>query len=206
MKVAVMQPYFFPYIGYFELINSVDVFVFLTNVQYIRRGWINRNRIKSHNEEFQYLTVPIEQCPQHTLIKDVKIHKSDWHKKHLATLTHVYGKKAEEHIVYQKYSECQTTNLSDLLKANIKTCCEHLGIKTKFLESTNFIDSKNPTQRIVQICEALNASEYINATNGRHLYSQEDFKDIKLTFMEPTNHQNKLSILDLCLGSGIKNL
>lgn len=206
MKIAVMQPYFFPYIGYFELIKSVDVFVFLSNVQYTR-GWINRNRIRS-SDVFQYLTVPISKCSRSTNIKDVKIsYNKDWTYKHLSTLKHVYGIKVENHPIYCGYKDLISNKIVGLNELNqfcIKLCCDYLEIKTTFLESVDFIDSINSTQRILNICNTLNVKEYVNAVNGRHLYDQKDFKDIKLTFMEPTKHLNKLSILDLCFGDNIK--
>lgn len=206
MKLAVMQPYFFPYIGYFELIHKVDVFVFLTNVQYIKNGWVNRNRIKSHTDDFQYLTVPIDRCPQKTKIHDVKIHNSNWHDKHLSTLSHVYGNKIKNIEIYKHYELCNTLNLNELLQSTIKNCCAYLNIKTKFDESVNFEDSSNATQRILNICKSLNADEYINLANGKNLYSQKDFGEIKLTFMKNTTHENKFSILDLCFKDGITSL
>lgn len=208
MKIAVMQPYFFPYVGYFELIKSVDVFVFLSNVQYIRRGWVNRNRIRSNNADFQYLTIPIVKCPQQTLIKDVKVdYKEEWHKKHLLTLKHIYGKKIENSSIFNEYKEVNLSdNLNHLLQLMIIACCRHLGIKTIFNDSINFTDSLDATQRILNICRSLRATEYFNATNGRSLYSQDDFGSIKLNFMEPTKYDNKLSILDLCFGDNITSI
>lgn len=76
MKTAIMQPYFFPYVGYFELIKYVDNFVFLSNVQYVKRRWINRNKIRSANKNFQYITIPIKNCQQKTLIENIEINYS----------------------------------------------------------------------------------------------------------------------------------
>lgn len=192
MKVAVMQPYFFPYLGYFKLIEQVDVFVFLTNVQYIRRGWVNRNRIRNTEGGTQYLTVPVVKTSRDTQIRDMAISWAvDWHRKQLATLRYVYH--CERHPVYQAYADMHMTNLNAFLQKTIKMCCEHLGIQTVFAESTSFEDDPNATQRIVNICKALGATEYVNPSGGRQLYSQDDFGDITLSFMEPSSG---LSILD----------
>ncbi len=206
-----MQPYFFPYVGYFELIQKADIFVFLSNVQYINRGWVNRNRIRSNDKNFHYLTVPILKCSQKTLIKDVIIsYDHNWHQKHLSTLLFTYGKKIKDNVIYEKYKNYiinkKNNNLNYLNQFTVKICCEYLGINTQFKESCFFENSDNPTKRILKICSQFNTTEYINANNGSDLYSQESFENIKLTFMPPTHHLNKFSILDLCLGDNVKSI
>ena len=94
MKIAIMQPYLFPYIGYFSLIKNTDHFVFFDTPQYIRKGWINRNRILGTKGKDIYFTVPVEKCPRETPIKDVKIsYNEDWQEKWMGQLT-IYKKKS----------------------------------------------------------------------------------------------------------------
>ena len=94
MKVAIMQPYFFPYIGYFSLIKNTDHFVFFDTPQYIRKGWINRNRIIGGGGKDIYFTVPIVKAPQDTAIRDIKIDTgSNWQEKMRGQLS-IYKKRA----------------------------------------------------------------------------------------------------------------
>ena len=87
MIVAIMQPYFFPYIGYFQLINSVDRFILFDDVQYIRHGWVNRNRILKPEEGWQYIIAPLQKHRQTELIRDIKLKEGDdWKKKILRQL------------------------------------------------------------------------------------------------------------------------
>ena len=89
MKVAIMQPYFFPYLGYFGLINHTEKFILFDTVQFIRHGWIERNRILKPMEDWQYIAVPLKKHSQKTLIKDIEINNSiDWKNKIFAQLTH----------------------------------------------------------------------------------------------------------------------
>lgn len=105
MRIAVQQPYFYPYLGYFKLISSVDKFVFFNDVQYIRRGWINRNRINVDN----YLTVPILKTKRSEIINNIKIdYSTHWHYKHCRTLETKYGKKCLEHPIYLFYKNIPT--------------------------------------------------------------------------------------------------
>lgn len=196
-----MQPYFYPYLGYFELIKSVDKFVFLNDVQYIRKGWVNRNKI---SENF-YLTVPVTKCSQKTLINQVKInYQHDWHHKHCRSLESKYGKQCQSNPVYLFYKNClQYTFLVDLLKDSIKNVCNFLKLKTEFIDSECFcIDASIKNQnRILEICTRLKAKEYYNLPGGRLLYRTEYFENqnINLCFLDTNKIQNKLSIFDFCL-------
>src|ERR1700750_1615028 len=79
MKIALMQPYFFPYLGYYQLVKSVDEFVIFDQAQYVRRTWMNRNRILNNHKEFSFLIVPVTKAPRETKIKDIKIdYESNW--------------------------------------------------------------------------------------------------------------------------------
>ena len=94
MKVGIMQPYFFPYSGYFSLIKATETFILLDEVQFIRHGWIERNRILKPNEGWQYIHCPIEKHSRETRIRDIEIrNQENWKNKILAQLIH-YKKKA----------------------------------------------------------------------------------------------------------------
>ena len=205
MKIAIMQPYYYPYIGYFELINNVDKFVFLNNVQYIRRGWINRNRIK-WNETWKYLTVPIAKCSRDTLIQDVKISNEDWLKDHLDSL--IYSYNNPNHKSFKYLASINTQSLCDLLMLTIKHTAKLLGIKTEFLDSRDFPSNNKKQYLLIDICKHLNANTYINAAGGVDIYDKIDFENegINLEFMPSTKHDNKLSILDLMLSNSFNSI
>jgi len=185
MRLAIMQPYFFPYYGYFDLISKVDLFLFLTDVQYIRRGWINRNRIRSG----QYITVPISHCHQSTKIKDIRI-AGEWKSKVLSSLRSTY-KKATLHTLYKLIERQTGSNLSSVLQQTIIETASFLGINTKFEEA-------EPTpgrgkELISNLCRKYGATTYVNLPGGRELYNKFDI-DIEFVDTVPD-----YSILDFCL-------
>jgi len=195
MKVAIQQPYFYPYLGYYKLISSVDLFVLLNDVQYIRRGWVNRNRI----EDNTYITVPVKKCPRSSLINEIKIdYGSNWHYRHCRYIETKYGKGCIEHPVFKFYKNIKNYNfLACLLKDSIQNVCDFLEIKTKIVDSEQFeIKNKKGEDRILEICKKLNAKEYFNLPGGRSLYEKDTFlkKGIDLKFVGDI--ENKLSIID----------
>lgn len=195
MKLAIMQPYFFPYIGYFELMASVDVFVFLNDVQYIRRGWVNRNRIPSRHKQFQYLTVPVATHARSASIKQIQI-IPDWVDHHIAILHHSYGKKIKDHPLFDYYKTLgRFSSLDDMLCDSLIWTARHLGISCEFRHSDG-ISKETGKDRIVEICRYFKADEYFNLSGGKTLYSSEDFFPMKLQFMPPTEFENRFSILD----------
>ncbi len=200
-KIAIMQPYFFPYCGYFKLIESIDAFVFFDDVQYTRRGWINRNRVKSLEKGWQYLTVPIKKAPLQTQINKIEIDNSkNWHNKHIKTLEDLYGKKP---IIEMYKNITPSDHLSDFLIETIKKTCSLMGLKKKFLKSSEIKltgynqTNSSATNRILDICLSLEANTYINLPNGVKLYNRADFskESIELEFISGTV-DNYLSVLD----------
>lgn len=210
MKIAVMQPYLFPYIRYFQLIDAVDVFVFFDDVQYLRRGWINRNRLMSKQSKagWQYLTFPVVKADfSSAAINEVKLSLSkEALKDHLLkSLSILYGKIVEDHAVTKIVLEALDAHypsLSGYLVATNKALANFMGMKTKFLCSSELGDDKRlkGQSRIIEICKALNATEYSNLPGGRELYAAEDFSEhnIELTFIgSEIPPEDSYSILDL---------
>ena len=114
-KIAIMQPYFFPYIGYFELINKVDEFVFLTDVQYVKRSWITRNKIKSHNKEFDLIKIDIKKHSQKTNINQIEILDNKWKELFFNKILHTYGKKSLSHPLMNFIEKLEHKLLKDFL-------------------------------------------------------------------------------------------
>lgn len=222
MKVAIMQPYFFPYIGYFQMIKAVDTFVFYDDVNYINRGWINRNRILI-NKEANYITVPLIKSSQNKLINEVTISKSKEYYNIIKTIENTYRKAPFFEVIFPLIDKTLNTNhstISELSIDSIRIICEYLQMNTKFLiSSKSFPETKGleKTQRLISICQKLNANEYINAVGGQEIYKKEDFKqfEIDLHFISPKLNNYKqfgkefvpwLSIIDIMMFNSPKEI
>ena len=191
MKVAIMQPYFFPYIGYFQLINAVDNFVFYDDVNFINRGWINRNRILV-NEQPAYFTIPLLKASQNKSICETEIIQNKDYLKILRTIEMTYKKAPYFHAVFTLVNEVfnkEYKTLAEITIKSVKSCCEYLDIKTQFyVASEDFATTKGleRAERLQTICKQLHANQYINALGGQELYSKEDFtkEKIQLQFIQ----------------------
>lgn len=215
-KIAIMQPYFFPYIGYFQLINSVDEFVIYDNIQFSKKGWINRNRILL-NEKDEYISIPLKKDSDFLDVN--QRHLSDtWkvdRKKMLNKIMESYRKAPQFELAYPLFEKClmiEETNLFDFIHNSIKETLQYLSItSTMTLSSSIHIDHQlKSEEKVLAICRAQKASTYINPSGGIELYSKERFEHngIKLQFQKsnPINYvqyKNEflpwLSILDVMM-------
>jgi hypothetical protein len=212
-----MQPYFLPYLGYFDLINRTDQWVIFDTVQYIRHGWINRNRILHPSSGWSYITVPVK-ASRETVIKEVKIsNDGKWEKRIYGQLLH-YKKRAPffeaTMELLEKILAHKTDSISELNVFALHQVCSYLGIRFdyKFFSDMK-IELENiegPGDWALQISKALGASEYINPPGGRHLFNDEKFSalNIKLIIQDPPTMQYDcpgyefipgLSILDVLM-------
>jgi hypothetical protein len=181
MKLAIMQPYAFPYIGYFQLINSVDTFVILDDVNFIKRGWINRNKILVNGEDYLF-TIPVKEASQNRKINECEISEGNWNEKFLKTLKFNYSKAPF-------YFECinvltpilthKETNLSKWIFFQISEICKCLNINTTIIESSVIFSNSHlkAQEKIIDICKKEGATFYHNAIGGKELYDQKDFKN-----------------------------
>lgn len=222
-KVAIMQPYFFPYIGYFQMIKAVDTFVFYDDVNYIKGGWINRNRILI-NQEAKYITVPLANSSSNKLINEIEIKKNA---KELTTLykSVYFNYKKAPHFskvikLLEEVMDGEELSISSLAIKSVRLVSNYLDLKTNFLISSKDFPSTRElerTERLLKICKNLDAVQYINAFNGRDLYSKEDFinRNIELNFLKPlevnyNQYENKfvpwLSILDVLMFNSIEEV
>jgi hypothetical protein len=188
MKIAIMQPYLFPYIGYWQLIHSVDVFVIYDDVNYIVRGWINRNNILEHGSK-KLFTLETHGASQNKLINQVSVGENTG--KLMKTLHQNYKKAPYFDPVIRLLSDLilsNEKNLARFLSATIRGICSYLRIDTKLIVSSevfNNVGLKNQ-DRIIDICRNLRADIYINAIGGKGLYKKENFTDegMNLFFIE----------------------
>lgn len=183
MRVALMQPYFFPYIGYFQLIKAVDEFVVFDNAQYIRRGWMNRNRILNAQKETVYISVPVQKAHRETKIKDIVInHNSNWQETIYRQLNY-YHKAPNYAFVMDFLSECLSINHPSLSGFNtilLKKVCNLLEINTNITvlsEELPMINEANAADEWgVKVAKAMNATTYINAIGGIEFYDQQKYR------------------------------
>ena len=182
MKIAIMQPYVFPYIGYFQLVSAVDKFVFYDDVNYIKKGWINRNRILVNNEA-NLFTIPVLKASQNKLINEIKLGIDEkWICQFYSTLEHNYKKAPYYHetiLLIQQVINQQSTSISDLAIASIELISNYLMIPTSFEKSsTNYQTSKGmeKADRLIEICKLNHVETYINPVGGKELYDKPYFK------------------------------
>ncbi len=186
-----MQPYLFPYLGYFQLIDTVDHFILFDDVHYMKGKWINRNRIIV-NDRIHCLTVPLSKSSQNKLIKELQLLDDDgWKARLLKTIALAYGKAPEfgrvfpviENIVWNKEK-----NLAAFIDYSVRTICSFMGIGTKISCSSNLQNScfgARGEDRIINICLAEQATGYVNLSNGKNLYDRSRFlgRGIDLQFI-----------------------
>jgi hypothetical protein len=195
MRIGIMQPYFFPYLGYFQLINLVDRFILFDDVQYIRHGWIARNRILKPSEGFQYIIMPLATHDQRTLIRDIKAQDgSEWKEKIMRQLEH-YKKRAPYYKdVMQLLDKCWESKEESVAQLNgnyLKTICGYIGVnfKVEISSKMNFDYSgvNDAGEWALKISEQLGAAEYINPASGAELFDKAKFEKsgIQLTFIHP---------------------
>jgi hypothetical protein len=216
MKLAIMQPYFMPYIGYFQLINSVDKFIIYDNIQYTKKGWINRNRILI-NEKDQLITLSIKKDSDYLNVVERKLSES-WDKdksKMLNIIKSSYSKAPYFQETFELISKClnySEVNLFKFIYNSIILINDYLEIKTPIIISStiNIDHTLKSQEKVLSLCKNQNAKIYINSIGGIELYNKETFKqnNIELNFIKSNPIQYKqfnnkfipwLSIIDVLM-------
>lgn len=202
-KIAICQPYFAPYIGYFQLINAVDVFVSYDDVNFINRGWINRNKIMVANNEKTF-TIPLKNRSQFKKINETMI---DWQNKDISKLVKTlqlnYSKaKYKDDVldIVSKILDSKVDTISELALVSLQQFCNYLDIDTTFKVSSieRYEKTDDRVKNLVNICYAEGAHHYVNPIGGTKLYNKEEFRShgIRLNFLEGSP---SLSIIDVCM-------
>ena len=217
MKVAIMQPYLFPYIGYFQLIYSVDTFIFYDDVTYIKGGWINRNSILLNGKSHRF-TIPLHKSSSNKLIKNIVIsNNQNWKKKLLKSINQAYKKAPYYFTVFPIISDILQKNTASIAALNInaiKTILDYLQCPTNIQISSKLSNNgdKHKILKVISICKYLEATTYINAPGAAEMYknSVHLFKDANITLnilhpqSKPYSQFNhpfipNLSILDILM-------
>lgn len=212
-----MQPYFFPYIGYFQLINAVDEFVVYDDVSFIKQGWITKNSILVDKKKYN-LILQVEGASSFKKIKEITLGKKN--KKLIKTIEQEYKKAPYFSVVFPIIQEILSTNennLSKFLIFSLREIANYLQINTVFRISAE-IDKNNELkgqEKVIAICKQLKATNYINPIGGQKLYSKEIFNKNKiiLSFIktEPIEYKQLgnefipwLSIIDVIMFNSVE--
>lgn len=209
-KIAIMQPYFAPYMGYFQLINAVDLFISYDDVNYIKRGWINKNKIKIGDNE-HYITIPLKKQSQFKKINEIQI---DWKNRQLLkimkTIEIAYCKSKYKHEVLSIVEEVIDSKpdvISELALASIQGFCKYLKIDTpiKLSSVVEYEKTDDRAINLINICKKEDKSHYINSIGGQKLYDKQQFSShgVKLNFIQGTP---SLSIIDVCMNCSVEEI
>ena len=221
MKLGIMQPYFLPYIGYFQLLNAVDKYVIYDNIQYTKKGWINRNRILQNGKDLM-ITIPLEKDSDYLDVKERYLSVGFDKKKLLNQIRESYRKAPYFEQVMpliERIINYDDNNLFHYIDNSVREICRYLEINTEIIISSSLgIDhSLKGQDKVIAICKELKATDYYNAIGGQELYSPEEFKkeNINLHFISSSPIEYKqfanefvpwLSILDVMMFNSLEDI
>lgn len=188
MKLGIMQPYFMPYIGYFQLMKAVDKYVVYDDVNYIKGGWANRNHILINGEKVMF-TVTLQKASQNKLFNEIVI--GDDFKKLMKTLQMNYSRAInfdQTMVLMERIISFPNKQLAVFIANSFREILSYLSVETEILMSSEIPkdNSLRGKDKIIQICEILGADTYYNAVGGKNLYDQEEFREhgITLNFVD----------------------
>lgn len=190
-KIAIMQPYFLPYMGYWQLINYVDEFVVYDNIKYTKKGWINRNRFLQNGKDVMF-SLALKSDSDEKEVLNRELAPSFERDKLIRQLQEAYKKAPyfkENFSIIEEIIKYPENNLAKYIENSIRKICAYLDIVTPVkISSSITIDhqSLKADKKVIEICRTLNAPEYINPIGGLELYDKSDFKaqGIDLTFLK----------------------
>ncbi|MFY8003719.1 MAG: WbqC family protein [Chitinophagaceae bacterium] len=217
MKIAIMQPYLMPYIGYFQLLNAVDKFVIYDDVSFIKQGWINRNNILLNDNPYLF-SIPVKSISSNSTIRETIVSDKPykWDYKLLTTIKYAYSKAPFFAKVYPMvdylFRKAINQSVSVVATNSIMMVSEYLNIQTNVVNSSiiyknNYLHGE---ERVIDICSKEKATQYINPIGGISLYNKQSFQQnsIQLNFLKTDftiykQFENKfqpgLSILDVLM-------
>lgn len=224
MKIAIMQPYFFPYLGYFQLINAVDKFVVYDNIQFTKKGWFNRNRLL-FNGKVDYFSINIAKGSDYLDVCERKISNFFFQKessKILRKIEQNYKKAPQFDLVFSLISmifKYNDDNLFNFLYNSLIKTLSFLEIEINLITSSTLLTNQElkNQERVMDICKYLKAKTYINPIGGIELYDKDVFKknEINLHFLKselpnyPQLHKGfipGLSIIDVMMFNSVEEI
>jgi WbqC-like protein family len=214
MKLGIMQPYFMPYIGYFQLIAAVDLFIVYDNIKYTKKGWINRNRMLLNDADVMF-SLPLKKASDTLDVIQRELSADFNRNKLLSQFKGGYGQAPhfpETFQLLERIFGCEDQNLFQYIYHSLIEICRHLGIKTKIRVSSNVpINHDLKAQdKVLAFCDAMEADTYINTIGGTDLYNKDEFRargvDLKFIKAKPFEYEQFnaafvpwLSIVDLLM-------
>ena len=216
--VAIVQSFYIPWKGYFDLISRADEFILFDDMQYVRRSWINRNRIKTA-QGVVWLSIPVKVKGKfQQAIKDTEISDPGWKGKHWETIKRSYAKAAYFREYAQRfeelYLECDETHISRINHRFLSGICSILGIDTRLSRSMDYQLLSGKTERLVNLCQQANADIYLSGPSAKAYIREELFQEagIELQYMDYSGYPeykqlyppfvHEVSILDLIFNTG----
>ncbi len=220
MKLGIMQPYFFPYIGYWQLLAAVEKYVIYDDVNFIKGGWVNRNRILN-GEKVQYINVQMLGASSFKHINEIEVQSNRvFIEKNKKTIWNAYHKRpyfVDAYPLITEILDCGEMNLAKYLEYSIRKICQYLNINTELIISSQ-IDKDQTLKgedKVLDICKRVGADTYYNAIGGEQLYDFSRFKKkgIKLCFLKTremnycqgkSNFEPDLSIIDVMMNNSVE--
>lgn len=217
-KIAIVQSNYIPWKGYFDLVNMVDEFILYDDMQYTRRDWRNRNKIKTRNG-LKWLTIPVVvKGKYHQKINETEISDSSWPKKHWNTIAQNYSKSkyfGEYRAFFEElYLSCEEKLLYKINYRFIKSICGLLGITTKISWSMDYRPAKGKTERLIDLCKQAGAIDYLSGPSARAYMDEERFaqEGIRLEYIDYSGYceykqlyppfEHGVSIIDMLFNEG----
>ena len=182
MKLAIMQPYFFPYIGYFQMIAAVDQFIVYDNIKYTKKGWINRNRLLQNGKD-EMFSLPLKSASDYLNVCERELAADFNRDKLLNQFKGAYRRApyfVQTYPLIEQIVKYEEANLFRYLHHSIVQTCAHLGIQTEIKISSDIsIDHGLKNQdKVLALCAAVGADTYVNAIGGMELYAKETFQQV----------------------------
>ena len=219
MRLGIMQPYFFPYLGYFALIEHVDKWIVFDITQYTKKTWINRNRILNLNKDWSYITAPVKKMNRSAKINEVEINNLESLKKSMLNSLKHYEGKAPYYdnvlkIIETIFSRVKSNFLVEINNIALITTCNYLNINYNYLilsrANIEIPEVTYPGGWALEISKLMEADEYLNPINGKDLFLKDEFdkENIKLSFLDkhsfyyktiPYKFIEDLSIIDVLM-------
>ncbi|MFA7232451.1 MAG: WbqC family protein [Victivallaceae bacterium] len=217
-KIAILQSNYIPWKGYFDIINSVDEFILLDEVQYTKNDWRNRNKIKTPNG-LSWLSIPVSKSGHlHKKINEVTVTDRRWNTKHCSTIVQYYSKTAHfaeyREWLEKMYLDNALEYLSDINYFFINAICTELGIKTKIAKSSEYEMAGEKNERLINFCQQAGATEYLSGPAAKNYLDEEKFMNagIKVSWMDYSGYpeyeqlyppfEHGATVLDLILNTG----
>jgi len=180
MKLGIMQPYFLPYLGYFQLLASVDQFIVYDNIKYTKKGWINRNRMLLNGTDIMF-SLPLNKASDSLDVVARELATDFDRTKLLNQFKGAYGRAPQFELTYpvlERIVQHDEVNLFRFIHHSIVRLCEHLGIKAEIRISSDITINHDLKGRdkVLALCKAAGADTYINTIGGVELYAKDDFR------------------------------